>query len=107
MATMTKRPSHHLLPMPSVIFKSRANLHTRSNLHDIDEDAPDEVLTALPAPPTIDDKPKRASLWRRFVNRIKSLGKGKETEVIIGEPTGFRHVATVSGDESEWEDEEE
>jgi hypothetical protein len=93
--------------MPSVIFRSRANLHTRSNLHDIDEDASDEGLTTLPAPPTIDEKPKKSSLWRRFVNKIQSLCKGKETEMIIGEPTDFRHVATVRGDESEWEDEEE
>jgi hypothetical protein len=109
MASITKRPSRHLLPMPSVIFKSKLNLHATNNLHNIDEDAPDEGLSALPAFPAADERPKKMGLWRRFVNKIIGIGKKQETEMVIGVPTDFRRVGSRSGsgEESKWEDEEE
>ena len=106
MGSMTKRPSRHLLPIPSVIFKSKSKLDLQhsATLHDISEQ-PDEDLTALPAPAittAIDSQaPNKKSLWRRFLDKLKKLKKSKGAEeplFAIGEPTDFRHVLSGTRD---------
>lgn len=104
-----------------MVFNSHANLHstlitshanpTLANLRD----AQDQTITALPLPPSHSrsntaEKPKKKSIWRRALNKVKKmLQRGrKEHEMVIGEPTDFRHVAsggvTVRERDSGWED---
>jgi hypothetical protein len=109
MAPITKRPSRHLLPIPSVIFKSRSkpNMQASSTLHHVGEQ-PDEDLTALPFPATTTaiannhEKPKK-SLWRRFLGKLKKHKRSGDTRrpqdrtptpppFTISEPTDFRHI---------------
>jgi len=102
------------------------------------QEAQDETITALPRHPLADETGKylvvKKSFWRKLAARSRrwlclrgqkeeeeerrgSMGETEKGKIVIGEPTGFRHVGSsapmtrrrsqgvqlVDGD-SEWED---
>jgi hypothetical protein len=92
--------------------RARPSHPTLANLRE----AEDTTITALPQPPTENDnKPPKEPLWRTLLAKLKEMWPFGKKEMVIGEPTDFRHVATgallpSAGEDrevdSDWEDDE-